>query len=70
MKALMREVGESGQHQRWPPKVDRGLSVELQCGANQQLRGHVRLCAPFRLSAVKAQVTLVTGKRRSRSVLL
>ena len=55
MKALMREVGEFGQHQRWPPKVDRGLSVELQCGANQQLRGHVRLCAPFRFSWPECQ---------------
>ena len=45
--AAQGEVGEFGQHQGRPPRVDRGLIVELQCGANQQLRGHVRLYAPF-----------------------
>jgi ABC-2 type transport system permease protein len=47
--------------------VNRGLIVELQSGANQQLRGHVRLCAPFTLALVVHQARFeLLGFARNR----
>src|SRR6266571_3346027 len=64
--AAQREVGEFGQHQGWPPRVNRGLIVELQSGANQQLRGHVRLCAPFKTSFDNTNTRTASGDSRGR----